>query len=231
MVDVKVDGTYSQTNHFGYGINLDNVALFTGERLYARARWGVFGSNNVNGAVLRNCDINRFDIHCYGKDVYCYNCRFSDMYNQFSSVYGDVFFEKCSFTNFIPVLIESSYNAYTPFDLTFKNCTFNLTANRNYLVTLSGLEEAHNSRPELSRKALPNITIKNCTVNLADDVNKWYIVNTGYVWYKEPLDYINRIDINDLRINGTVNYKLFSSKIKTTEPLNMVMKGVKLIER
>lgn len=231
MSDVSINGTYSQTNHYGYGINLENVAMFTGEHLYARARWGVFGSNNVNGAVLRDCDINRFDIHCYGRDVRCYGCRFSDMYNQFSSVFGDVYFEKCTFTNTIPVLMESSYNAYTPFDLTFKNCTFNLTANRNYLVTLFGLEEAHNSRPELSRKALPNITIRNCTVNLADDIKKWYIVNTGKVAYKEPLDYIDRIEINGLKINGTANYKIFTQRIKTTEPLNLVTKGVKMNTR
>lgn len=231
MSDVSILGTYSQTNHYGYGINLENVAMFTGKRLYARTRWGVFGSNNVNGAVLRDCDINRFDIHCYGRDVCCYGCRFLDMYNQFSSVFGNVYFEKCTFTNFIPVLMESSYNAYTPFDLTFKSCIFNLTASRNYLVTLFGLEEAHNSRPELSRKALPNITIRNCTVNLADDVKKWYIVETGKVAYKESLDYIGRIEINGLKINGKVNYKIFSQKIKTTEPLNLVTKGVKMNER
>lgn len=231
MSNVRIDGTYSQTNHYGYGINLENVAMFTGEHLYARARWGVFGSNNVNGAVLRDCDINRFDIHCYGRDVRCYGCRFSDMYNQFSSVFGDVYFEKCTFTNTIPVLMESSYNAYTPFDLTFKSCTFNLTANRNCLVTLFGLEEVHNTRPELFRKALPNITIRNCTVNLADDVKKWYIVNTGKVAYKESLDYISRIEINGLKINGKVDYKIFSQKLKTTEPLNLVTKGVKMNEK
>lgn len=228
MCDVRIDGTYSQTNHYGYGINLENVSFYTGERLYARARWGVFGSNNVNGAVLRDCDINRFDIHCYGRDVRCYGCKFTDMYNQFSSVFGYVRFEKCTFTNTIPVLMESSYNAYTPFDLTFKNCTFNLTAKRNYLVTLFGLEEAHNSRPELSHKALPNITIKNCAVNLADDVKKWYIVETGKVAYKEPLDYISRIEIKGLKINDKVNYTVFSSNINTTEPLNLVTKRVRM---
>lgn len=228
LCDIIINGTYSLTNKYGYGIYMDNVSLFTGERIYARARWGVFGTNNVNGAVLKDCDINRFDIHCYGRDVSFYNCKFANMYNQFSSVYGDVYFEKCTFTNFIPVLMESSYNAYTPFDLTFKSCTFNFSGKRNYIMTLSGLEEAHNSRPELSRKALPNISIKNCTVNLADDVKEWYIVNTGKVTYKESLDYISKIEVNRLKINGNVDYKLFSTDLKTTNTLKVVKKRVKM---
>lgn len=226
--NITINGTYSLATKYGYGINLDNVAMFTGERIYARARWGVFGNNNVNGAILRDCDINRFDIHCYGRDVRCYNCKFTNLYNQFSSVFGDVYFEKCIFSNFIPVLMEPSYNAYTPFDLTFKSCIFNLTGKKNYLMTLSGLEAAHNSRPELSRKALPNITIKNCTVNLADDVSEWYIVNTGKVAYKEPLDYISKIEVNRLKINGNADYKVFSTELKTTNPLKVVRKRVKM---
>lgn len=225
--DITINGTYSQKGQYGYGINLENVAMFTGERIYARARWGVFGTNNVNGATLRNCDINRFDIHCYGRDVRCYNCKFSDLYNQFSSVFGDVYFEKCTFTNFTPALIESSYNAYTPFELIFKSCTFNLSGKNNRILTLMSLAEEHNSRPELSRKAIPNITIKNCTVNLSDDIKEWYIVNTGKVTYKETLDYINKIEVNRLKINGNVDYKLFSTDLKTTKPLKVVRKRVK----
>lgn len=225
---IKVVGTYSLSNKYGYGISINNVYDLKINRMYARANWGVFGTNNINKATLRDCDINRFDIHCYGRDVRCYNCKFSDLYNQFSSVYGDVYFENCTFTNFIPMLIESSYNAYTPFDLTFKSCTFNLTASKNYLMTLSGLEAAHNSRLELSRKALPNITIQNCTVNLADDVKDWYIIHTGRVAYKEPLDYISKLELNRLKINGNADHKVFSTELKTTNPLKVVRKRVKL---
>lgn len=221
LKNVNINGTYSQKNQYGYGINLDNVSMLTCERLYARARWGVFGTNNVNNTILRDCDINRFDIHCYGRDVRCYNCKFTDLYNQFSSIYGDVYFEECTFNNFVPVLMESSYNAYTPFDITFKKCTFNMTQNRNFLITLLGLEEAHNSRPELSRKALPNVSIKDCFVNLPDGLKEWYIVNTGKVQYKEPLDYMSHITIDGLTVNQPCNFDLFSSEIKTTTPLNV----------
>ena len=226
--DIRITGTYSHSDKFGYGLNINNVYKFNVKKLYARAEWGVFGTNNINNAILEDCDINRFDIHCYGRDVKSINCRYSDLYNQFSSIYGSVSLYKCSFENFVPLLMESSFNAYTPFDLTFKNCTFNFSGKRNYIMTLSGLEEAHNSRPELSRKALPNITIKNCTVNLADGVKEWYIVNTGKVAYKEPLDYISKIEVNRLKINGNVDYKIFTTELKTTNPLKVVRKRVKM---
>lgn len=226
LKDVTINGTYSQEDQFGYGISLYNVSMFTGERIYARARWGVFGNNNVNGTTLMNCDINRYDIHCYGRDVRCYNCKFTDLYNQFSSIYGDVYFEECTFNNFVPVLMESSYNAYTPFDITFKMCTFNLTTNRNFIITLLGLEEAHNSRPELSRKALPNITFKDCMVNLPDGLKEWYIVNTGKVRYKETLDYMSHISIDGLNVNQSCNFDLFSSEIRTTIPLKVSIKNM-----
>ena len=79
----------------------------------------MFGNNNVNKAMLQNCDINRFDIHCYGKDVSFEKCSFVDFYNQFSSVYCELYFRSCTFTSFFPILMEYSYNAYTGFDLVF----------------------------------------------------------------------------------------------------------------
>lgn len=225
---IEINGTYSQKDKYGYGVSLDNVYDLQVRRMQSNAKWGIFGTNNVNGAILKDCDINRFDIHCYGRDVRCYNCNFIDLYNQFSSIYGEVYFEKCSFSNFTPALMESSYNAYTPFDLTFKHCTFNLDGKNNCILSLVSLEEEHNSRPELSRKALPNITIKNCTVNLADDVKDWYLVNTGKVTYKESLDYISKIEVNRLLINGNLDFKLFSTDLTTTNTLKVVRKRVKM---
>jgi hypothetical protein len=39
-------------------------------------------------------------------------------------VFGTVLFDGCRFTDFVPVLLEPTYNAYTPFTLVFKDCTF-----------------------------------------------------------------------------------------------------------
>lgn len=234
LKDIVINGTYSQKNKYGYGISMNNVSMFIGERIYARARWGVFGTNNVNGATLTDCDINRFDIHCYGQDLRCYDCKFSNLYNQFSSVFGVVLYDRCVFTDFTPVLMESSYNAYTPFDITFKKCTFNLSAKRNYLIALLGLEQAHNSRNELARKALPNITIRSCKMNFLDStpdrINKWTIINTGKVLYEDTLDYISHITVNGLTVSQACEFDIFSTSLKTTEPLQVSMRNLYVVQ-
>lgn len=219
--NVKFNGTYSRKSHSGYGVYINNVYDLKINDLYARANWGIFGNNNLNKVLLENSDINRMDIHCYGRDVQCVNCKFSNLYNQFSSVYGEINFKNCTFINFIPILMESSYNAYTPFELVFENCIFNLTSKKNFIITLSGLESSQNSRKELSRKSLPNINIKNCKVNMMEDVGNWYIVHTGKVSYKETLDYISRINIDGLRVNKPSDFDIFTEELHTTNYLQV----------
>lgn len=196
MKDVVINGTYSQNNKYGYGINMDNVYHATFKNLNATANWGIFGTNNMNEVKLENCDINRFDIHCYGKNVYCKNTMFSKLYNQFSSFYGTLTFDKCHFKNFIPVLLESSYNAYTEFSLVMKNCTWDVDAKHNYLIHAGRLGDAPNQRMELSQKYLPSILIKNFKINISADTNKVSIIHPASVSAK------NEIILPEIRING-----------------------------
>ena len=221
--DISIFGTYSHKNGYGYGINLENVYNVHIDKMYARARWGVFGTYNTNKVLLTDCDINRFDIHCYGKDVKSVRCKYFGFYNQFSSVYGNIEFYDCEFTDFIPVLLEPSFNAYTPFDLIFQGCTFNMSKKENYILTLAGLEEKHNLRPELSRKAIPNITIKNSIVNLPQGVTQWYIIDTEKVKYNKSFDYMSYIKINNLLVNcyENFNFDFFSAPIISTELLRL----------
>ena len=198
--DVLIEGTYSRTNNYGYGILMNNVWNSTFLRLTGHANWGIFGTNNLNNTTLRNCDINRFDIHCYGRDVFVYNCMFTKLYNQFSSVFGTILFDGCHFSEFIPVLIETSYNSYTPFDLTFKNCTFDASASRNYLVSIGKLDKPSNTRPELNQKSWPNVQIQNMTVNVKENISKVILFNPkGEA--ATSVDYISKVIINGLQFN------------------------------
>ena len=226
MRDITIDGTYSDEKLTGYGMRLLNVYDTRINRMNAHGKWGIFGNYNVNGVTLNNCDINRFDVHYYGKNIRSTNCIFRDMYNQFASVYGVVSFKKCEFINEIPVLIESSFNAYTPFELEWQNCTFHLNKKRNYLITLFGIPEPYNDRTELRRKCLPNIVMKNCKVYLEDDVDEWMVVKTHGVKYKDSFDYIQDVNIKGVQVisNDEKPFKVYSEELKTTQPVNTKVK-------
>lgn len=231
--DVLIEGTYSRTNNYGYGILMNNVWNSTFLRLNAHANWGIFGTNNLSNTTLRNCDINRFDIHCYGRDVFIYNCMFSKLYNQFSSVFGTMLFEGCHFSNFIPVLMETSYNAYTPFDLTFKNCTFDAYQLRNYLISIGKVDKQKNPRPELAQKCWPNVNIQNMTVNVKESLSK-VILFFPKGEATTSVGYISNVKINGLKFvyRDTVTLSSFviaNTPVISKKSINYDIKNITLI--
>lgn len=233
--DVVIDGTYSQISKYGYGILMDNVWNSAFVRLRASADWGIFGTNNLSNTTLRNCEINRFDIHCYGRDVFIYNTKFSKLYNQFSSVFGTVLFENCRFKNFIPVLIETSYNAYTGFDLKFNNCTFEATPLRNYLVSIGKLDSKPNPRPELASKSWPNVQIQNMTVKVDNKISKVFLFYPkGTVSDNLAVDYINSLSINGLRFVYSdtahlADFVIVNNPIKSKKAISYNINNLELI--
>ena len=202
MENVTINGTYSRSDHSGYGILMNNVWNSRFVRLNAKAKWGVFGTNNMNTVYLQDCDINRFDIHCYGRDVSMKSCKFSNLYNQFSSMYGTLSYQKCRFVNFIPVLLEPSYNAYTQFKLKMEDCVFDATNSRYFLISAGRLDSVVNTRPELAKKHWPDIFIKNMTVNVPDNVVKVVLFNLNNKQEKgASTPYIKTISIDGMKFN------------------------------
>lgn len=169
---VTIDGTYSRKDHSGYGILMNNVWNTTFYKLYGHGNWGVFGANNVNFSTLIHCDINRFDIHCYGRDVYFEKCTIRNVYNQFSSVFGKVVFNRCEFRNCFPVAFGASYNAYTKFNLVVKDCVVKEVNSKNSFILMNGFSNPDiNERPELKNKEWPDININGLTIFLNDHQN------------------------------------------------------------
>lgn len=215
--DVTIEGTYSQPQKYGYGISLDNVYDVSFIRLKANANWGIFGNNNVHRVVLDDCDINRFDIHCYGKDVYCKNTTFRNLYNQFSSFYGTLKYEKCRFINFVPVLLESSYSAYTYFKIVIDKCSIDVDVNRPYLVNAGNpslLQD--NPREELTGASWPDIEIRNLTVNSSEEIKNWTLFQTSA---KDgvSIDGLSYIKVAGLKFPDKINrpkVKLSNKKLK-----------------
>lgn len=204
--NVTIDGTYSSKSDFGYGINMNNVCDVSFDRLVGKAAWGVFGNNNVNDIALINSDINRFDVHCYGKDIHMKKCVFRDLYNQFSSIKGRVVFEKCVFQNCLPFLFEYSYNAYTHFDLVFRKCVIHASSKKNYLIDARSLAgEVTGERSELNIQRYPNLFINGLTVYLNEE-------GLAYYSYKAPK---KMLDWNQATMPGNTkikNLKFVSSR-------------------
>ncbi len=201
--DIRIEGSYSQTTRSGYGVSLDNVWNFKAIRMYGKAIWGIFGNNNINKAIIEDSQINRFDIHCYGRDISFRNVDFFDLYNQYSSVYGTILFDRCSFTDFVPVQNGGSYYSYVAHDLVFNNCVFNVTPKKNYIISVSHLNKTSNMRQELAEKRLPNVRIKNMIVNMrdgADDLILFRCTSSGKKI--SNIGYLSDITIDGLAVNS-----------------------------
>ena len=234
FTDVRINGTYSGKEAYGYGMNLENVYNVQFDHFYGNGKWGVFGNNNVNTAVFRNCRMNRFDIHCYGKDVTFEDCEFFDLYNQFSSFYGKLVFKHCTFTNFIPVSLEMSYNAYTGFEVYLEDCTFNTTSQRHALISAGRMDEAGGSRSELSTLCWPNVYIKDLTVNAGYGANPLYVFVTRGEQQRRNIDYLSEVKIDGLVYNTTdavariKSVSLCNNEVVSTEKVDIQLTNVKL---
>ena len=207
LIDVKINGTYSRGSDgeygkkYGYGISLENVYDFNARNLFARANWGVFGNNNVQLVHLEDCDINRFDIHCYGKDIYCKNVNFVGLYNQYASVYGTIQYDKCIFTDFTPVMNGGSYNAYVEHEVVFNDCVFNATPKKNFLIGIGNVKDAINPRYELTEKYLPNVRIKNMVVNMTGGTGDFFVF-----YGKKKVEGATNVGLLNITIDGlTIN--------------------------
>lgn len=230
--NVTINGTYSRTDHSGYGISMNNVWNFHASKLFATGNWGVFGNNNINTAFIEDSEINRFDIHCYGRDVTFKNVTFVNLYNQFSSTFGSIQFDKCTFKHFIPVLYETSYNAYAPHYVVFNKCSFYLDSKRNYLISAGKLSPEVNARTELEEKNWPNISINKMTVYVEDNTDQFYLFYCSLdKQFKGSVHSMESININGLTfkyVNAPIPMKidLANKEIKTDKTLEIKINRV-----
>ena len=193
---IKINGTYSLIDKYGYGFDLDNVYDFRLTNSYGHGKWGVFGTNNINRLSVEDCDLNRVDIHLYGRDVRIADCKLSGAYNQFSGVYGDIVMERCHFSNFTPLINGTSYNAYVPYNLYVRDCVWDVTPEKCTLLSMGSLKDKINSRDELSKKSWPNVYIDRLTVNVPAGVKNVTVLNIGSeVTYEKPVGNLSVVDI------------------------------------
>lgn len=170
--DIKVLNTYSSTL-YGYAFLFDTCYNISFSNIIATSDyWGVFGCNKLNKVSLDNCDINRFDIHCYGKDILITNSVIRDLYNQYSSIYGYIKYENCRFYDSYVCLYDSSYNAYTKHRVVLNNCEiFNSKQSTISLFVMGDFLVTQNARPELGIKYLPEVQINNTIIHTEYNVS------------------------------------------------------------
>ena len=232
--DVHIEGSYSRKDHSGYGVYLNNIWNFKAIRMYGKGNWGIFGNNNINTARIEDSQLNRFDIHCYGKDISFLNMMFFDLYNQYASVYGTISYDRCVFKDFVPVLNGGSYNSFVAHDVVFKDCVFNATPKKFYLFKLSHMNEPTNARHELAEKCLPNVIIKNMTVNMKNGANELLLFRCSSGGKElSDIGYLSKISIDGLTVNsdGETAVKgmtLSNVNIQTKKPVDCQMKDVKV---
>ena len=200
---VALWGSYSRPNRSGYGLVMNNLRDTRVRRLTAVSPWGIFGTNNMYNTMMEDCDFNRFDIHCYGRDVTFRHCRQKNGYNQFSSVVGIIVFDHCLFDNFTPVLIEDSYNAYTHFVLRMDSCQWWLTRRNHTLMHAGRLGFNPNTRKELQTPCLPDIEITGLTTHTPKGVKELTLFYySGKKPQTAPIGGIGHIDLRGWQDTG-----------------------------
>ena len=233
--DVTIDGTYSRTDYSGYGVSLNNIWNFKVSRMVGHGNWGVFGTNNVNVASFEDSDINRFDIHCYGRDISFKNVTFRDKYNQFASVFGTISFESCKFIHFCPVLNGQSYNAYVGYDIVMNNCTFDICRGKNILIDQGRLDEKVNVRSELSSRSIPNVSIKNLKVIVPKDVpNVYLFFFRGGEKIDRELGYLSNVSISGVNFIyedgcAPANFHLSNISLPVAREIKSTLKDIDVI--
>ena len=158
---IKINGTYSQKNKFGYGIGMDNVNHVIFSELKTESKWGIFGNNNCQKIIIDKSEINRFDIHCYGKDVLIKNTLFKNYRNQFGSFYGKIEFHNCTFQDFTPISIRDSYMLNTKFDIYMFNCRLEWNKQNIEIISVGESISNKNNRDYQQAVEWPNLFMKN----------------------------------------------------------------------
>lgn len=234
--DVIINGTYSQKDKFGYGFSINNAWNTEFIRVKGDGDWGVLGNNNMSETILLNCRLNRFDIHCYGRNAYLADCVFDGgehgWYCGGSSIYGTIRYDRCTFTNCTPISYGDSYKTAVGADVIFSDCIFNVNKNKRSIFSTSVLNKNMNPRRGLSQKNLPNIQINGMVINVPKGVDVISVYGFGKaVTYPDEIGYMKRISLNNIQIvcedsDKPVSFRLFDVPIRTVETPRVEINGL-----
>jgi len=217
--NITIEGMYTQDDKYGYGISMNNVWNVKLYNVSGNVKQGIICNSNINKSFLKNCKINRYDIHCYGRDAEMEDCTFKGMYFPVASFYGKIVFRRCSFVNSQPVWIRADYNAYVPFDIEIYDCFWYPVKGRDALCYAGELDNEVNGRLELCKKYWPSIKVRGLNVYPSDKLNAIYVFRVGGdVDSEQTVGYLPFVDIEGLNVHGMgMDLSVCNKKIKTSQ--------------
>lgn len=217
--NINIEGTYTRSDKYGYGISMNNVWNAKLYNIRGNVSTGLICNSNINQSYLKNCDINRYDIHCYGRDAVMENCTFRGLNFPVSSFYGRIVFKRCSFVKAQPVWIRADYNAYTPFDIELYDCSWYPVKGRDAICYTGKLNKLVSRREELREKCWPSIKIRGLDVYPSGDLAAIYIFRVGGGDdLNQPIGYMPYVDVKGINVHSP-GIKLDICN-KTINPLN-----------
>ena len=197
MEDVTVNGSYSKTDTYGYGISLNGIWNSTYRRITSHTDWGVFGCNNMHDSVIEDCNIDRFDTHCYGRNITVRNSTVTGRGLPVSSVFGTILLEHNTYVSCYPYSIRADYFTYIPMDIVIKDCE--MTAGGAWIFPMGRLDNVIAERPEREKKCWHNVTIDGFKVHVPKNATTMSLYRpSGSNTYGKPLGYLSKIDIKRL---------------------------------
>ena len=142
------------------------MSKLTIENITCSSEWGNFGCNNINGVVIRDSIINRWDTHCYSKNALFENCRFYDFYTQYSYHVGYIYYRNCELKNYRPFLNDSSFNINKNVQLILEGCVLHDCEKlvSNYVTPADVVR-----RKLIATDELADLYVKNCVFNNVRD--------------------------------------------------------------
>lgn len=214
--DLSLNNCYGDvvgTDQVNYNINMQGATNVVVERVFANCKWHTWGNQSINGAVCRDCILDQWDSHVYGKDFLFENCTFHLDHLGCPEV-GFLKCINCKFINAnIGYLADSNVSIF-PTQRIFESCVFELQDKP--LVRVSPIHDHDTVRQLIKFEKYPTLNIKDCIINISGKRTTWilYEVVEGYTdsttneFIRSNGDIIDSDQMADINIENLVlDYK------------------------
>ena len=185
------------TNQPNYNFVFQGATNVVLERVYANSKWHSFGNRCVNGVVCRDCVLDQWDNHVYGKNFFFENCTFFTDHLGTPEV-GIMKFVHCRFKHSKIGYTSDSDVASYPTHRIFEGCIFE--DQETPLVRVSKLYTPENPRQLIVSEKFPSLTLRDCILNVSKERSTYVLYET----HQDNLGMINGKEMADINIENLI---------------------------